>query len=56
MTPIELLQYDLFKLCRYDDETEDFVRYNAQLWNNIQQLGEITLKKNIELLERCNND
>ena len=56
MTRLELLQKDLYQICRYDADTKDYIRYNQLLWANIQGLDTEAVEDAIKQLIKANND
>ena len=56
MTRLELLQRDLYQICRYDYDTPDYVRYNQLLWANIQGLDTEAVEDAIKQLMECNHE
>ena len=56
MTRLELLQKDLYQICRYDADTKDYIRYNQLLWANIQGLDIEAVEDAIKQLVEANND
>ena len=54
MTRLELLQRDLYQICRYDYDTPDYVRYNQLLWANIQGLDKEAVEDAIKQLVKAN--
>ena len=54
MTRLELLQKDLYQICRYDADTKDYIRYNQLLWANIQGLDQEAVEDAIKQLVEAN--
>ena len=54
MTQLELLQRSLYNICRYDQDTKDYIRYNNLLWANILGLDQEAVENAIKQLMECN--
>jgi hypothetical protein len=54
MTRLDTLRQSLYTICRYDYDTEDYIRYNQLLWANIQKLDIEAVEEAIKQLMECN--